>query len=141
MYSRKNLVYVFTILECIEKSFIYSAECKTEEDFFEKNNQLVFNACYTMIMAVGEESNKIENALKENYPEINWKAIAGLRNLLAHDYAGVDYKVIYSVIKNHLPNLKEVVVDMIDKIGMEKSEIAEMVATPFYSHLKYLLEK
>lgn len=140
MYSRKNLVYIFTILECIEKIFIYSNDCNDEVEFFEKNNQMNFNACYGLLLVVGEESKKIEPDLKARYTEIDWKNIVDFRNVLAHDYTGVESKIIFSAIKTHLPNLKECAVDMITKIGMEQSEIKEMVETDWYKHLTYLLK-
>ena len=134
------MVYIFTILECIEKIFIYSNDCKDELDFFEKNNQMNFNACYNLMLVIGEESKKIEPNLKACYPEINWKNIVDFRNILAHDYTGIDSKIIFSAIKTNLPNLKESAIDMIQKVGMEKVEIKEMVETDWYKHLTYLLK-
>jgi len=45
--------------------------------------------------------------LCEQYRHVQWKKIAGLRNLLAHEYFGLDDEIIWDIIKNHIPTLLE----------------------------------
>ena len=64
MFSSKNLTYILTILEAIEKIFYYSKEFKDEEEFYFANKQLNFNASVNLLIAIGEENKKIDKELK-----------------------------------------------------------------------------
>ena len=48
--------------------------------------------------------------LESAYPHIRWKRIIGFRNILAHEYLGLDFQMVWAVIKDHLPELHEVLV-------------------------------
>lgn len=86
MFSSRNLVYICTILECIEKIFIYVGGFSKASEFEWANDQLNFNATWGLLLVVGEESKKIDVGLKNLYSTIPWQQIAGMRNYLAHDY-------------------------------------------------------
>lgn len=50
---------------------------------------------------------KMSPNIFSNYPEIIWKDIIGLRNIISHEYHNVDHTITYSLCKEHLPRLKE----------------------------------
>ncbi len=56
---------------------------------------------------IGEATKRLSKPLKEQYPDIPWRSIAGLRDVLIHDYMGVDLESVWNVIENDLPPLKE----------------------------------
>ncbi|NOX47186.1 MAG: hypothetical protein GXO89_09440 [Chlorobi bacterium] len=60
MYSDKNLVFVLTILEAIEKIYIYSKDYDNAHDFWQSNNQMNYNASTSLLIAIGEETKKID---------------------------------------------------------------------------------
>ena len=64
MYEKKNFTYILTILEAIEKIYIYTKEIENADDFYSFNEQLNFNACQTLFLVIGEESKKINEDLK-----------------------------------------------------------------------------
>ena len=70
MFDSKNVLYIPTMLEAIEKIFIYSADFEDEEEFYFANKQLNFNASVNLLIAIGEENKKINEGLKINV-EIN----------------------------------------------------------------------
>ena len=49
----------------------------------------------------------IRAEIKVKYPDIEWKKIAGLRDILAHEYFGIDLEVIWDIVNNKLPVLKK----------------------------------
>lgn len=83
-----------TILESTDKStFVEST--------------LLQKATVMTLLNIGELCNKFAPALKDNYPDIPWKAIIGFRNIAAHDYGIIDEDIIWDTVKVDIPVLKE----------------------------------
>ena len=59
------------------------------------------------IEIIGEATKKLPDEFKQQYPRIEWKAIAGMRDKLIHDYFGVDYDLVWDVVINKVPTLHE----------------------------------
>ena len=55
---------------------------------------------------IGEATKQIPDSLRGKHPEIPWSRMAGMRDRLVHAYFGIDYKLVWDAIKNHMPNLK-----------------------------------
>lgn len=70
-------------------------------------NSMVHNACIKQLEIIGEAATHLSESYKSNHPEISWKEIIGLRNVLIHEYFGVDIKIIWDIIKNDLPVLEQ----------------------------------
>ncbi len=140
MYSEKNIIYIFTMLECIEKTWIYTKKFDNPSDLILSNEQIELNATISLFIAIGEESKKIEQALKDSVKcDFSWKDIAGLRDKISHDYRGVDIDILWSVIHKDLPKLKTALIEMTDKINPPKELLKEFLSTPHYKHLQYLI--
>jgi len=139
MYSEKNLIYIFTMLECIEKTWIYTKKFDNPNDLIWSNEQIELNATISLFIAIGEESKKIEQSLKESVNcDFSWKDIAGLRDKISHDYRGVDAGILWTVIHKDLPKLKTALIEMTDKINPSKKLLEEFLSTPHYKHIQYL---
>lgn len=140
MYSEKNILYLLTILECIEKVSIYTEAFDNKDALFIADDQLKYNAVCHLILAIGEESTKIEDNLKDEIGFIAWEKIGGLRNRLAHDYRGTNAAVVFNVAKNELPPLKQACISMLKMLKPSPSKLASLTSTEWYRHLTYLNE-
>ena len=64
---------------------------------------------------IGEATKKLPNSVRETYPEIQWRAMAGMRDRLIHDYIAVDYELIWDIVQNKIPGLLEKVGQIIEE--------------------------
>lgn len=71
-----------------------------------KKNQLVIDAVVRNLEIIGEASNHIPKNIKNSHQEIMWTEIYGMRNILAHEYFGIEVDTVWYTAKTHLPILK-----------------------------------
>ncbi len=135
----KNLLYILTILEAVEKVLIYTKSFTNAEEFYKNQDQLQFNATVNLLIAIGEESKKIDGSLKNKSEEVNWKLLAGLRDKISHDYRGIDPEIIWSVVKEDLVILKNVILNILKDMKIEKDLLKEIINSEYYKHLRYLI--
>ena len=69
------------------------------------------------IEIIGEAAKKLPPDFKDKYANIEWKKIAGMRDRLIHDYFGVDYHIVWDVVANKLPSLKQSLAQIIEAEG------------------------
>lgn len=92
------------ILEAITEiqSYLNNLERNTFLD-----NSLVRNATLMQIQIIGEATANISDSLKAEYPDIEWKQIKSTRNIIAHEYFGIDFDIVWDIATHKLPSLKE----------------------------------
>lgn len=137
-YSKDNTLYLLTILECIAKIELYVDGYEDAESFYNSDDQLVFNAVCHLLLAIGEESNKLSPALKEEISIIAWEQISGLRNRIAHDYRGIDAEIVFQIIRFELELLQKACIAILNLTKVPKEELAQLVNSHWYKHLEYL---
>lgn len=140
MYSKDNILHILTILESIEKVFIYTEGFTDKDSFYTAGDQLRYNAVCHLLLAIGEESRKIEEKLKEEMSFISWEQIGGLRNRIAHDYRGIDPAIVFQIARYELMPLKDACLSMLQLIGADKLFLQQLVASDWYKHLGYLVK-
>ena len=69
-------------------------------------NPMMVDAVIRNLEIIGEASKKIPVSLKQKHSGIEWKKIAGLRDILIHEYFGIDYDVLWDIVKHNVPKLK-----------------------------------
>jgi uncharacterized protein with HEPN domain len=85
-------------------------------------NKLVQNAIVRQIEVIGEAVKNLPIDCTVKYPYVDWSNIARTRDKLIHHYFGVDLEVVWSIVKDDLPQLKKDIVDIIEKERKKKSK-------------------
>ncbi len=65
---------------------------------------------------IGEAAKRIPKEFRKNHPEIPWKEMAGLRDVIIHDYGNVDYVILWNVVQFEIPKLKEQIEQLIKSL-------------------------
>ena len=73
---------------------------------FLENSMMRF-ASIKQMEIIGEASNHLSTELKSKFSDIEWAQIVGMRNVFAHEYFGIDSSLVWEIIKNDVPELKE----------------------------------
>lgn len=86
----------------------------TKDDFLtDKTRILAFERSLEII---GEAVGRLDDAFKDAHPDVPWRKIRGLRNIVAHVYWAIDYDVIWDVVTNDIPPLHEQVGQLLDTL-------------------------
>jgi uncharacterized protein with HEPN domain len=114
MSSRDWTFRIQDILTCIEKIERYIAGM-TMAEF--KKKEITIDAVVRNFEIIGEASKHIPVSVRNKYPDVPWNEMAGIRNVLIHEYFGVDVKILWSTAKKDLASLKKQLI----QIPLEKS--------------------
>lgn len=63
---------------------------------------------------IGEAAKKLPDDFRAQHPGIDWRAMAGMRDRLIHGYFGIDYEIVWDVVQNHIPDLREKIVSILE---------------------------
>lgn len=96
--------YLEDIIESTTKLEEYIKDL-TEEDFY--NNTLIQDAVLRRIENIGEAVKHVPKHLRDKYPDIPWKSIAGMRDILSHEYFGIILENAWNVAKKEASKLKK----------------------------------
>jgi uncharacterized protein with HEPN domain len=83
----------------------------TREEFLA--SETLRRAFVRSLEVIGEAAKKVPEEFRAQYPTIEWRAMAGMRDRLIHDYFGVDYELVWDVVQNRIPNLRGQIASML----------------------------
>lgn len=101
--KRDELIYLQDIVESIIKISVYTSGFD-KQAFLE--NEEKQDAVIRRLEIIGEAAKKISPETRSKYPNLPWKEMAGMRDVLIHEYFGVSPTIVWNVINNELSHLK-----------------------------------
>ncbi len=99
--NEEFLDYVEDIIDAMSKADEFTSGATYED--FAGDGKTVF-AVIRALEIVGEAAKRIPDSVKDEYPEIPWRDIAGMRDKLIHGYSGVNLRVVWETVKNDIPS-------------------------------------
>ena len=93
-----------SIIEATDRIIEYTSGINSADDF--NNDYRNFDATMMNFVVIGEMVVKLSGSFKKKNDKIEWIKIKGFRNIVAHDYFGIDAEEVWQIIKNKIPKLK-----------------------------------
>ncbi|HKK88620.1 MAG TPA: DUF86 domain-containing protein [Saprospiraceae bacterium] len=110
MYE-KDIPNVMAMLEGCEKISSFTSDCCSPDDFY--TDKKTFDAVLMNFVVIGESAGRISHSTKHEASFIPWRQIQNFRNILAHNYFGVDAEEVWQIIQNQLPQLRQQLSDLL----------------------------
>jgi len=99
---KDDLVYIEHVLGCLTRIQTYTGGSRSV--FIEST--LVQDAVVRNLQVMAESTQRLSEEIKNKHPEVDWRGLAGFRNLLAHGYLGVDAQRVWDLIETRLAALR-----------------------------------
>ena len=116
--SSRDAIYLEHVAERIRR---IEEAAETGREAFEASHVLQ-DAIIRNFEVIGEAVKQLSPELREAHPNVPWQRVAGFRDVLIHDYMGVDLDEVWNVIDKDLPRLKQTVNEMRAGLGDDESE-------------------
>lgn len=100
---KDDRLYLGHILEAVERIMLFGRD---GEDGFRKDLRTQ-DAIIRNLQVMGEAAKKVSVEMRAAHPEIPWKDVAGMRDRVVHDYFGISLDIVWDVVQNHVPPLRE----------------------------------
>lgn len=118
---KRNLrLFIYDIMEEIRNIEAFS-ENLSKEGF--TKSKLRQHAIFRSMEIIGEASKNIPNSFRERYKDVPWKEIAGFRDIVIHEYFGIDVDIVWHIVKKDIPSLKK----KIKKIKKDLEKTSETI--------------
>lgn len=107
----KDYYILLSMIETIEKIIRYTSTYQSAEELYQNDRD--FDAAMMNFIVIGEECGKLTEELKAKNEQVNWSKIYGLRNIIAHHYFGINVDLVWQIICDDLPKLKDDLLEII----------------------------
>ena len=111
--KRDYKLFIEDILDCIEKIEQFVGDPSFDE--FVKDDKTT-SAVVRKLEIIGEATKNIPMYIREKYKDLPWNDMAKMRDKIIHAYFGINYKIIWNVIKERLPAIKPIILQMLKEI-------------------------
>ena len=109
--DRIRLLHILDAISEIE-SYLKNVDLEAFTD-----SSLIRNATLMQIQIIGEATSHLSEFLKSQFPDIEWKQIRSTRNIIAHEYFGIDFEIVWNIASDKLPLFKQQVQQILERIS------------------------
>jgi uncharacterized protein with HEPN domain len=106
---KDDRLYLIHISECIERVESYVNHIDKEAFL---GSLLIQDAVIRNLQVMAESTQRLSDEIKDSQSHIDWFRISGFRNVLVHDYLGVDPEKVWNILLNEIPTLKNAIQEM-----------------------------
>jgi uncharacterized protein with HEPN domain len=111
--------YVQDIIDAMDRAEEFIGNSGHDE--FARDLKSVY-AVVRCLEIIGEAAKKIQSEHRKRYKSIPWRSLAGMRDKLIHDYAGVSVDIVWQTTKEDIPNVKPLLLKMLEELHFEEIE-------------------
>ncbi|MGG6270478.1 HepT-like ribonuclease domain-containing protein [Leptolyngbya sp. AN03gr2] len=108
---------VACIAECIARIEEYTSSGR---EVFEAT-RMIQDAVVRNFQVIGDATKNLSSEIKQAYPNVPWRRMAGFRDVLVHDYLRVDFNIVWEIIEMELPNLKPQILEILQILDSTSS--------------------
>jgi len=101
--SKRNYKLFITDISDRANRILDYTKGKSFEEFIK--NQMLIDAVVRNLEIIGEATKNLPDKIRQKYPQIEWRKIAGLRDIAIHGYFGIDNEILWDIIQNKIPDL------------------------------------
>jgi uncharacterized protein with HEPN domain len=112
-------IYLARTLECLDRVGEYTNGGRAEYD----SQSLIRDAVIRNFEIIGKASKRVPEESRGRHPQIPWRGLAGFRDVLIHQYEGVDHETVWRIIEHELPAIRAAILKVLPPLEQLEREL------------------